>query len=178
MIYNVAQLLKAVPGTAQRVELDDEDRLELHDNEATLAGPVAGDVRLHRTNQGIFADGTVHVPVQLECARCLKSIQQTITFPLREQYYPTIDVNTGVPLTPSDDELAFPNDHNHLLDLREAIRQNLVVALPMTPLCDEACKGLCPQCGHDLNEGPCDCQPDTTDDRFSPLRQLLEQSEA
>ncbi len=178
MIYNVADLLKAVPGTVQRVSLDDEDRLELKDNEAALAGPVTGEVRLHRTNQGIFADGTVHVPVTLECVRCLKPIQQTVTFPLREQYYPTIDVNTGVPLPPPDDELAFPIDHNHLLDLREAIRQNLVVALPMTPLCDEACKGLCPQCGHDLNEGPCDCKPDTTDDRFSVLRQLLEESEA
>ena len=174
MIYNVAQLLKSVPGTVQRVELDDDDHLDLRDNEATLAGPVSGEVRLHRTNQGIFADGTVHVPVELECVRCLKHIQQTITFPLREQYYPTIDVNTGVPLPPSDDELAFPIDHNHVLDLREAIRQNLVVALPMTPLCDDACKGLCPQCGRNLNEGTCDCQPDTSDDRFSALRQLLE----
>jgi uncharacterized protein len=174
MIYNVAQLLKSVPGTIQRVELDDDDHLDLRDNEATLAGPVSGEVRLHRTNQGIFADGTVHVPVELECVRCLKPIQQTITFPLREQYYPTIDVNTGVPLPASDDELAFPIDHNHVLDLREAIRQNLVVALPMTPLCDAACKGLCPQCGRNLNEGSCDCQPDTSDDRFSALRQLLE----
>jgi uncharacterized protein len=174
VIYNVAQLLKSVPGTVQRVELDDDDHLDLRDNEATLAGPLSGEVRLHRTNQGIFADGTVHVPVELECVRCLKAIQQTITFPLREQYYPTIDVNTGVPLPPSDDELAFPIDHNHVLDLREAIRQNLVVALPMTPLCDDACKGLCPQCGRNLNEGSCDCQPDTSDDRFSALRQLLE----
>jgi uncharacterized protein len=44
----------------------------------------------------------------------------------------------------------------------------------MTPLCDDACKGLCPQCGRNLNEGTCDCQPDTSDDRFSALRQLLE----
>jgi uncharacterized protein len=175
MIYNVAQLLKAVPGTVQRVELDDEDRLELRDNEATLAGPVSGSIRLHRTNQGIFADGTVDVPVELECSRCLKTFTIEITFPLREQYYPTIDVNTGVPLPASDDELAFPIDHNHLLDLREAIRQNLVLALPAQALCQEDCAGLCPQCGKDLNEGPCDCKPDETDDRFSVLRQLLEQ---
>ena len=174
MIYNVAQLLKAPAGTVQRVELDDDDDLELKDGEATLAGPVSGQVRLHRTNQGVFVDGKVHVPVQLECTRCLKTMTTDLDFPLREQFYPTVDVTTGVPLPAPNDELAFPIDHNHLLDLREAIRQNLVVALPMTALCKEDCAGLCAQCGKDLNEGPCDCQPETTDARFAALRELLE----
>jgi uncharacterized protein len=178
MIYNVAQLLKAPTGTVQRVELDDEDRLDLVENEAKLAGPVSGQMRLHRTNQGIFADGTVNVPVELECTRCLSALTTTVSFPLREQFYPTIDVNTGLPLPAPDDELAFPIDHNHLLDLREAIRQNLVVALPMTALCREDCQGLCPTCGKNLNEGPCSCAPETGDERFSALRELLEQSEA
>lgn len=174
MIYNVAQLLKSQTGTVQRVELDDDDQLDLKDGEATLAGPVTGQVRLHRTNQGIFVDGTVHVPVQMECARCLKTITQDLDFPLREQYYPTVDVNTGVPLPAPNDELAFPIDRNHLLDLREAIRQNLVLALPMTALCREDCAGLCSQCGKDLNEGPCGCLPETADERFAALRELLE----
>ena len=173
MIYNVAQLMKAAPGTALTAELDDSDELELKDGEARLAGPVTGRVRLHRTNQGIYVDGTVHVPVAWECDRCLKPVVETVTFPLREQYYPTIDVNTGAPVDPLDDELAFPIDHNHLLDLREAIRQNLVLALPDRALCSEDCKGLCAQCGKDLNEGPCDCQPEVADDRFATLRELL-----
>jgi uncharacterized protein len=175
MIYNVAQLLKATPGTALRVELDDADELELENGEARLAGPVTGQVRLHRTNQGVFADGTVEVPVELECSRCLKPFAATVVFPLREQFYPTIDVNIGVPLPTPNDELAFPIDHNHILDLREAIRQNLVLALPIKALCKEDCAGLCPQCGKDLNAGPCNCIPETVDDRLAVLRQLLEE---
>lgn len=179
MIYNVAQLLKAPVGTVQRVALDDEDRLELKDNEAELAGPITGEVKLHRTNQGIFADGYVEVPVTLECTRCLTRFTLPLRFPLREQYYPTIDIASGLPVPPpADDELSFPIDRNHLLDLREAIRQNLVLALPTKPLCREDCAGLCPQCGKDLNEGPCDCQPEVADDRFSALRELLEQQES
>jgi uncharacterized protein len=179
MIYNVAQLLKAPVGTRMDVELDNADELELKDEEAELAGPVTGHVRLHRTNQGIYADGTVSVPVHLQCTRCLKDFTTTVTFPLREEYYPTIDVNTGLPVVMEHDtETSFPIDRHHEIDLREAIRQNLVLALPIRTLCREDCAGLCPQCGKDLNEGPCDCQPEQTDERFAALRQLLEQQEA
>jgi uncharacterized protein len=179
MIYNVAQLLKAPVGTRMDVELDNDDALELKDQEAELAGPVTGHVRLHRTNQGIYADGMVAVPVHLQCTRCLKDFTTTVTFPLREEFYPTIDVNTGLPVTePHDPDTEFPIDRHHEIDLREAIRQNLVLDLPIRTLCREDCAGLCPQCGKDLNEGPCDCQTEQPDERFSALRQLLEQQEA
>ena len=89
-------------------------------------------MRLHRTNLGIYADGTVAVPVHLQCTRCLKDFTTTITFPLREDFYPTIDVNTGLPVTePHDPDVSFPIDRHHEIDLREAIRQNLVLELPM-----------------------------------------------
>ena len=129
MIYNVAQLLKAPVGTAQRVDLDPDDELELEDDRASLNGLVHGQVRLHRTNQGIFVDGAAEVPIQLECTRCLTSFTETVSVPLRELFYPTIDVETGVPVPPpANDDLSFPLDHNHVLDLREAIRQNLLLA--------------------------------------------------
>jgi len=119
------------------------------------------------------------VPVELECTRCLKRFTTTLSVPLREQFYPTIEVNTGVPVPPPEnDELSFPIDRNHLLDLREAIRQNLVLALPMRTLCSEECAGLCPTCGKDLNEGPCDCPTEVADERFSALRELLDAPEA
>lgn len=178
MIYNVAQLLKAPVGTAQRAPLDNNDQLELEDDEARLAGPVSGQVKLHRTNQGIFADGVAEVPVELECTRCLKTFTQTFSVPLRELFYPTIEVETGVPVPPPEnDDLSYPIDHNHVLDLREAIRQNLLVAKPIKTLCKEDCAGLCSQCGKDLNEGPCDCILDVEDSRFGSLRQLLDQPE-
>jgi len=176
MIYNVAQLLKAPVVTSQRVELDNDDHLDLEENEARLAGPITGQVRLHRTNRGIFVDGVAEVPVELECTRCLKTFTQKFELPIRELFYPVIDVETGLPVAaPEDDDLSYPIDQNHTLDLREAIRQNLLLALPIKTLCKEDCAGLCPQCGKDLNDGPCDCVPDTEDDRFAALRQLLEQ---
>jgi uncharacterized protein len=175
VIYNVAQLLKAPVGTAQRAPLDNNDELELDENEARLAGPVTGQVRMHRTNQGVFVDGLADVPVELQCTRCLKTFTQTFSLQIRELFYPTIDVDTGVAVPPPEnDDLSFPIDHNHVLDLREAIRQNLLLAMPIKTLCKEDCAGLCPQCGKDWNEGPCDCVIEVDDDRFSALHQLLE----
>jgi uncharacterized protein len=174
MIYNVAQLLKSPVGTSQRLDLDPDDGLSLNEEHVRLAGDVRGQVRLHRTNQGILVDGTATAPVELRCDRCLEPFTTTVTFPLREQFYPTIEVNTGVPVPAAEDDLGFPIDQNHTLDLREAIRQNLLVALPMRAICREECAGLCPQCGRNLNEGSCDCMPETSDDRFAPLRALLE----
>ena len=81
-------------------------------------------------------------------------------------------MNTGISLPETDNELIFPIDQNHQLDLREAIRQNLLLALPMQPLCKETCAGLCPQCGKNLNEGSCNCQP-PIDERLSALADLL-----
>lgn len=177
MIYNVAQLMKATVATTQDVALDDEDHLDVEDDAVQLAGPITGHLRLHRTNQGIFASGTVHAPVQLECTRCLRELTTTLDFPLREEFFPTIDVVTGLPVNEPHDDDAFPIDKHHLLDTREAIRQNLLLALPVRVLCREDCAGLCPTCGHDLNEGPCSCEPETGDERFAVLRGLLADGE-
>lgn len=175
MIYNVAQLLKAQVGATQIVELDNADELNLEDESVKLAGPISGRLRMRRTNQGILVDGPVEATVALSCARCLDPFTLPVSFDLEEEFYPTIDVITGLALPQSDNELIFPIDQNHQLDLREALRQNLLLALPMQPICKEDCAGLCPQCGKNLNDGPCNCPP-PVDERFSVLGDLLKES--
>lgn len=176
MIYNVAQLLKSSIGATQDVLLDPHDNLELPDGEARLAGDLSGKARLHRTNQNIYVDGKAHVPVYLDCSRCLNEFVTTLTFPLREEFYPTVDVDTGLPIPKSENEMAFAIDDHHQLDLREAIRQNLVLAIPSKPLCREGCKGLCPECGRDLNVEPHTHETVVADERFAALRNLFEQA--
>ncbi len=174
MIFNVAQLLKSPIGTTQDVVLDDSDSLDLRDGEARLAGPITGHARLHRTNESIVVDGVAHIPVMLECSRCLTEFTTTLDAPLRETFYPSIDIETGLPVRLPEDETAFTIDDHHQIDLREAIRQNLVLALPIQPLCREDCKGLCPECGRDLNVEPHTHETEARDERFAALRQLLE----
>lgn len=172
MLYNVAQLLKAPVGTSLEYDIHEEN-VQL-DEDLKVIGPIEGQVRLHHTNQGILADGWVDVILELTCMRCLKEFEQPLHLDFGEVFYPTVDVNTGAPVPPMEEEEAFPIDEHHLLDLTEAIRQNILVSLPMMPICREDCAGLCPQCGHDLNLGPCDCKPEEVDSRFSVLEKLLQ----
>jgi uncharacterized protein len=171
MIYNVAQLMKAPVGASQVNDFHEED-FQAGDG-LTVVGPLDGHVRMRRTNQGLLVDGHVDLTLQLECDRCLKTFEQPMHVSFEEQFYPTIDVVSGLPAASFDEEEIFPIDEHHELDLTEAIRQNVLTALPMVTLCQQDCKGLCPQCGHDLNLGPCDCKPEI-DARFSVLEKLLQ----
>lgn len=173
MLYNVAQLMKASVGTSLEYTIH-EDTTQL-DEDLKVIGPIDGHVRIRRTNQGLLVDGWVDLTLELTCTRCLKTFEQLTHVPFMEQFYPTVDILTGIALPPTEEEDVFPIDDHHLIDLTEAIRQQTLLTLPMVTLCAEDCAGLCPQCGHDLNLGPCDCQPEV-DTRFNVLAELLQNS--
>ena len=171
MLYNVSQLMKASVGTSLEYTIH-EDIVQF-DEDLKVIGPIDGHVRIRRTNQGLLVDGWVDLTLELTFTRCLKTFEQLTHVPFMEQFYPTVDIVTGLALPPIDEEDIFPIDDHHLVDLTEAIRQNVLTAIPMATLCREDCAGLCSQCGHDLNLGPCDCKPEV-DSRFSVLEKLLQ----
>jgi uncharacterized protein len=171
MLFNVAQLMKSIVGTSFVTDFQEDDEVTL-DKDLTVVGPVTGHVRMRRTNQGLLVDGWVDLTLQLNCTRCLKDFEQPMHVTFEEQFYPTVDVVTGMPMPVFDEEEIFPLDSHHHLDLTEAVRQNVLLAIPMVTICREDCQGLCPQCGKDLNSGACDCKPEV-DHRLSVLEQLL-----
>jgi uncharacterized protein len=171
MLYNVAQLLKADVGTTFQADIHEEG-VQL-DDDIKVIGPLKGHVRMRRVNQGLLVDGWVDLTLGLACNRCLKEFEYPMHVTFEEVFYPTVDVVTGVFLPAFDEEEFFPIDEHHQVDLTEAVRQNVLLAIPMVTLCREDCPGLCPQCGHDLSLGPCECKPEV-DTRFSILEKLLQ----
>jgi uncharacterized protein len=94
---------------------------------------------------------------------------------LEEQFRPTVDVETGRAVqhqSIDEDGTDFEIDANHIMDLTEPVRQALLVAVDMRPLCREDCKGLCPECGGNLNEVDCGHEPVVEDGRWAALREL------
>jgi uncharacterized protein len=121
-----------------------------------------------------LVEGHVQARLDLTCVRCLTPLVYRAEFELEEVYRPSIDVVTGLPLEidPEVEEYLWI-DHNHILHLNESIRQSIIVSIPIAPICSDECRGLCPRCGKNLNEGPCCCSDEEIDPRWEPLKALL-----
>ena len=168
LVWNVVGLLADGPG-ADRVHEIDDVNISLGDD-LRLAGPIAGRVRLLRTNRGIVATADLHAALQLECSRCLREIVFPLDTRLQEEFLPALDIVTGRPL-PIDDEpdTARLTDH-HELDLETPVREAIQLAEPFAPLCRWDCPGLCIVCGERLDEGVHDHPVDDIDPRLEALR--------
>lgn len=168
--FNVAQLLREEVG-ARRNYTFAENALPL-DDEMTLR-QLDGKVRFTRTTTGVLAGVDAHGIVELPCTRCLNPAHQQISMNFQDEFHSRIEVNTGMPLPKPDEEDPFFIDESHLVDLGEALREYALLELPMQVLCRPDCKGLCPTCGADRNQGECGCVNEENDDRFAVLKTLL-----
>lgn len=168
MQINVSQLLREPIGSTREYQVDEV---------ASIAGngkgyPVRGEVRLLRIHHSLLVKCHLSTELELTCSRCLSRFRHPLTLEFEEEYLPTIDVISGVPLPLPDEAGPFTIDEHHTLDLTEAIRQYSLLAVPMKPLCREDCPGLCPKCGQNLNLGRCACTVETADPRWSELAKL------
>ncbi|MDT7897951.1 MAG: hypothetical protein OXFUSZZB_002530 [Candidatus Fervidibacter sp.] len=120
----------------------------------------------------VLVTGKVTGIVTLECSRCLTHFTEALEAPFEAQ----CDIRTfhllaeGLPVAEGEEITAIFDANS--ADLWELARQAIVLHLPMRPLCRPDCKGLCPYCGANLNETPCDCQP-PADPRWAALETLM-----
>ncbi len=163
---NVVGLLQSEIGDHRDFTLS-VDSMPLGDD--LIARQINGDVRLTRLRDRILAQVTASADVALECVRCLRTYPQSVRTKLAEEYWQSVDVRTGIAVDPAeavdDEEERFSIDENHELDLREALRQHLVLALPMKPDCGSECPGP---------PGVIDDDDSAFDQRFAALADLLE----
>jgi uncharacterized protein len=175
--FNVAQLLKAPSGSSRKYDILAD--VSLIDEDIRTVGPLSGSVELRRTSDGILATGQLQIKVEMTCCRCLEPFSLTVDFYLEEEFYPSVDIFSGGQInredaeSPEEDEATIIDEH-HILDLSEVVRQNIVLAAPMHPVCRPDCAGLCSQCGHNLNEDPCGCHEEVIDPRWAALKKLKE----
>lgn len=138
----------------------------------TTRSTVAAELDLYRTGHEVVARGTVSGELIAICSRCAADARVTLASPLEVVFVPRGAESAEV----VEDEIGDVPDVVHYddetIDLAETLREELLLALPIAPLCREDCKGLCARCGHDLNEGPCACPQEPKDDRWSGLKNL------
>ena len=173
MQINVAQQLRAAIGSIRDYEVSEIIDVTGDGNSSLVKGKVS----LMRTDRGILVKGRLDTEVELTCSRCLSLFNCPLTLDIEEEYFPTTDVVSGASLPLPDELGCFTIDEHHELDLVEAMRQCALLAIPMKPLCREGCAGLCPNCGHNLNQGACNCPPQGADPRWSELSKLTSASD-
>lgn len=173
MQFNVAQLLKQPTGATRQYDVDEP--LGEIDPELVAVAPIQGHVKFVRTHDGVLVTGDLATVLEVNCTRCLEAFDLPVEIEIEEEFKSTIDLRTGAQLPIVTDETETLIDEHHIIDLTEVVRQDLLLALPLTPLCRPDCKGLCQSCGKNLNEGPCDCEPESSDPRWSVLADLLQE---
>jgi uncharacterized protein len=138
-------------------------------HEFRIAEPVAVEMSYYRAGTELFFEGELTAMTAASCARCAEEFVTPSTRSFRYILVPRTLVSSG---DERGDDLEFSVYDGDEVDLMPLVQEQVLLALPTRPLCKENCRGLCPQCGINLNEHQCDCRTGKFDTRLAVLRNL------
>jgi uncharacterized protein len=145
-----------------------EERLGLDTIAVSGGEPVELDLRLESVTEGVYVSGTVSATLTGECSRCLDELTDEVAVEIGELFaYPDSVTDET---TESDELPRVVDDH---IDVEQTVRDAVVLALPLAPLCRPDCPGLCPECGEKRADLPPDHGHETLDPRWAALRERL-----
>lgn len=139
--------------------------------------------RTTKLGRKVLVQGKATVPLQGQCRRCLRQVALSESVDLTRTWVPHDLAQKGErrqkdgEVEASFDPAAVDEDvyQGKEIDLAPAVREQVLLAVPPPPLCREDCKGLCPTCGEDLNEGECGCDRTAVDPRWAALKGIQPQ---
>ena len=129
---------------------------------------LAGSAHISRTSQGLLVQVKMQATLPSECVRCLIQYNQSLNTDFTELYAFSKDSVT-------ESELILPEDGH--IDLDPLVREYMLLEVPISPICQLDCKGLCQICGNNLNDEQCEHDEESIDPRLSKLKTLLEKSD-
>jgi uncharacterized protein len=132
--------------------------------------PLDVHTEYYRSGADLFFQGRIAGTIEGHCGRCLK----IYSFPLEKEFDFVLAPDTTSPKNKelSAGELGLSFYRGDEVNLEPLIREQVLLALPTRPLCDENCRGLCPNCGVDLNERDCRCHSSQSDPRMAIFRDM------
>jgi len=142
-----------------------------------LAKPLVLRGTLDHADKLIAVEGLLETVVEGRCARCLKSVAIPVKCSFAEQLLYAKDVSLFSHLAFGELEEMYVIYDNDTLDITDIIRETILAELPLKVLCRDDCRGLCPKCGMNLNQGQCECDLQEVDPRFAMLAKLIESEE-
>ena len=144
--------------------------------ECKFLAPIKTDLRAIRMGDMIEIEGQINTRVRLACGRCLKKFETPLNPHFALTYtHLTEDLQADTAQEEIElraEEMGLIYFEGETIDLQDGIQEQIVMAFPLRALCREDCKGLCAQCGHDLNDGVCNCEPQPSNGKFAALKDL------
>ena len=169
--------LKTIPetGLAVAIDLGPEWFARWHEEDPGLEfadARITGHVHLSKHGHDILVRGSLSGQMELACSRCLEpfAAPAAIDFDLLLVPGPPTAAAAEEELSPTDLDLDYYT--GEIVDLESLLREQIILMMPLKPLCDEACKGLCPHCGANLNRETCSCPTDAVNSPFARLAKL------
>ncbi|UCD65003.1 MAG: DUF177 domain-containing protein [Candidatus Zixiibacteriota bacterium] len=156
---------------ARKVLRGDQKDLDLEFDSIRSLNRIEFSLEIQKSGEEYFCQGEARASVQMTCARCLGEFDQDLVNSTdfivctREQALANRDVV-------DNEDYAYFQGQDLQADVSHIVRQTLITAVSMKPLCSEDCRGLCPQCGTNLNENSCKCRKTNIDQRWEGLKKL------
>jgi uncharacterized protein len=150
--------------------------LDTADDEFDVVEPIRLQFEVQKTGESFRLVGRAITSLELTCSRCVEPHRVPVDASFDSMYLPLAE-NAGEgerEIGQRDLDTSFYRDDT--IDLGELLREQFYLALPMKPLCRDDCRGLCPQCGTNLNRGTCECRSAWEDPRLAGLKALLDDS--
>jgi uncharacterized protein len=142
----------------------------LSGDDSRLVGQTELYLQATRAGEDVRLAGNLKATVETDCDRCLKPSTVPIDQSFDLLYVPPAKASEEKELEDDDLSIAFYQDQ--VINIDDVVREQVELALPMSRLCSEECRGLCPDCGANLNEGDCRCSELKADPRWSALKEL------
>ncbi len=146
--------------------------------EVVFAAPIEFRLRYQKSGQLIEVEGSLSTSVEFACGRCLQPYEKNLSGDFAFTFTPYVaaqlDVEEGTEIELDTDELGLVFYRDETLELLQPLQDQLVMALPISPLCSNECQGLCTECGINLNTEHCNCEKKVFNNKFSALADLID----
>jgi uncharacterized protein len=157
----------------------DIDQPGVEDPDLVFAAPLTGHLDFNNGGDLVNFDGKIRTTLTLPCSRCLTDVRVPVDIDV-EEHFPIADVlqprrqpEPGEDFDTTVSSVVYHDQGKPILDLDELMRQWIVADIPIQTLCQDACAGLCPQCGANRNETPCECEERPANTPLAALAVLL-----
>ncbi len=160
-----------IPDNGLRLELRESPQdIQLEIDEIRVSGHLEFKGRLDRLEKDVIVRGNLNTTVDVVCARCLENFQLPVSSPVEVEYRLRVErpQEEEIELIEEDADVYYYTQDR--LNLEEALRDQILLAVLLKPLCLTDCKGLCPGCGANLNQGACGCPQENVDPRLEALK--------